>query len=644
MTNDANNTQSTSTGKKNDQVLSRRLNKILETRLENDKDTIEALKELSTFFSENTLQTRRNLRSKIEKRSLAINEDFLSAFREVKCVLDGIYSDVIAMNDSVANMTSRLHATKTKTYQLIDQTTRLQNESQKISLQQDIAEAFLKNFQLSSLEQSLLKNSHDLTITGEFFTVLDRVQNIHSNCHLLMQSGHQTAAFEIKEQMALFQESALEKLYRWTQSHCRNIELAETSLLLTQAMAYLQNRPILFTYVMDEFCTSRRSVLVRAFLDALTQGGPGGMPKPIELHAHDPKRYVGDMLAWLHQTIPSEKENLMTLLKGCDKIDVLEQVQEALSNITEGVCHPLKVRVEHIVASESKPTVLYAITNLLRFYHLVIGQVVCNGTLITTLQDLQELCQSTFLSVLELDVKQHLGIPVDKPQVPSNIAPPSDLAPPPVIAQLLGLLKEVLAVANVADGQAQDLTKIVSCVINPLLQAVNESASRLSSVDMAVYLLNCLYSMHSTLSLYEFVDERLERLQAQSDAQLDTIASEQASSLVANLNLGPIYTILQDSSRGTLSSIPGMEPHSLKNFLNKMEGFLSMPEALVLPQLNLLLSSNHRLATQRRAFEVIVSVYKQLYEAVYDPVNGYQHPGVLMTRTPEDVSRILMNS
>jgi hypothetical protein len=62
-------------------VLSRRLNKILETRLENDKETLEALKELSTFFTENTLQARRNLRSKIEKRSLAINEVFTSCMQ-----------------------------------------------------------------------------------------------------------------------------------------------------------------------------------------------------------------------------------------------------------------------------------------------------------------------------------------------------------------------------------------------------------------------------------------------------------------------------------------------------------------------------------------------------------------------------------
>jgi hypothetical protein len=56
-------------------------------------------------------------------------------------------------------------------------------------------------------------------------------------------------------------------------------------------------------------------------------------------------------------------------------------------------------------------------------------------------------------------------------------------------------------------------------------------------------------------------------LKAQSDAQLDTLTSEQASSLVANLNLGSIYTLLQEQGKGALSSIPGMEPTGLKNFL-----------------------------------------------------------------------------
>jgi len=46
----------------------------------------------------------------------------------MKEALDAIYNDVLEMNSSVQNMTSRLQATKTQTCQLIDQTTKLQGE------------------------------------------------------------------------------------------------------------------------------------------------------------------------------------------------------------------------------------------------------------------------------------------------------------------------------------------------------------------------------------------------------------------------------------------------------------------------------------------------------------------------------------
>lgn len=83
---------------------------------------------MSTFFKENTLEDRRNLRGKIEKRSLAINEDFLTAFKGVKNVLDDMHRDVVGMSDCVQSMTSRLQTTKSRTMQLIEQAQRLQGE------------------------------------------------------------------------------------------------------------------------------------------------------------------------------------------------------------------------------------------------------------------------------------------------------------------------------------------------------------------------------------------------------------------------------------------------------------------------------------------------------------------------------------
>lgn len=60
---------------------------------------------------------------------------------------------------------------------------------------------------------------------------------------------------------------------------------------------------------------------MRSFIDALT--GVGNI-KGIELiGSADPARYIGDMLAWIHQAVPSERENLMILLKKCNKIGIL---------------------------------------------------------------------------------------------------------------------------------------------------------------------------------------------------------------------------------------------------------------------------------------------------------------------------------
>lgn len=177
--------------------------------------------------------------------------------------------------------------------------------------------------------------------------------------------------------------------------------------------------------------------------------------------------------------------------------------------------------------------------------------------------------------------------------------------------------------------------------MDPLLRAVNEQASRLPPTDMAVYMLNCIHSMYTCLSLFEFMDNRIERLEAQSDAQLDTLTSEQASSLVANLNLGPIYTILQDQSHGPLSSIPGMEPSNLRNFLMKLDVMVSKPESLLLPQIQLLLSSGHKRVVQKRAFDVLLAIYKQIYEGVHNPANLYERPGEILGRTPDELAKLL---
>ena len=188
-------------------------------------------------------------------------------------------------------------------------------------MQEEVARAFIRSFELSRSEISILHGStREEPITEEFFEVANKLQSIHASCRILMQSGYQTLALDVMQRMTLLQEAALERLYRWTQSQCRHVENEHLLPLLVKAMSKLQDRPVLFKYIIDEYCTARRAVLVGAFIDALTLGTVFGVPSnPIEMHADDPTRYVGDMLAWLHHAIPLEKENILGLMKACDK-------------------------------------------------------------------------------------------------------------------------------------------------------------------------------------------------------------------------------------------------------------------------------------------------------------------------------------
>ena len=108
---------------------------------------------------------------------------------------------------------------------------------------------------------------------------------------------------------------------------------------------------------LSDLATVRQTTILSSFVTALTRGGPSGLPRPIELHAHDPIRYVGDMLAWVHQAMATEREFLDSLFGlGGDKRMVGSTwrnnqqseegrwVGELMDRNLEKICTPLRVR------------------------------------------------------------------------------------------------------------------------------------------------------------------------------------------------------------------------------------------------------------------------------------------------------------
>ena len=140
--------------------------------------------------------------------------------------------------------------------------------------------------------------------------------------------------------MSKYEEMANDKLYRWTISILRtiNLDIIDLHAHLFRAISYLQNKDVLFKHCLDEYTTVRRSAVSHAFIEALTRGRTSNNTQypAMERYSHDILRYVGDMLAFLHQTVAFEREMLKSLLKEC-KQDVPATIKSVLSAITEGI-------------------------------------------------------------------------------------------------------------------------------------------------------------------------------------------------------------------------------------------------------------------------------------------------------------------
>ncbi|KAJ7295452.1 hypothetical protein O6H91_Y187000 [Diphasiastrum complanatum] len=476
--------------------LSRKLKKVLETRTDSP-DLLASLSTLSDFYQDNTLQARRNLRATIEKRGLSINDEFLSASETAQKALDAVELEVSGLVECCERIAKSLSSCSSTTKDIVTAIERLRLELESTTQRQDLVATFLHNFQLSQEEVNALREED---LSENFFKALARVQEIHANCKVLLRTHHQRAGLELMDMMAVYQEGAYERLCRWVQAECRNLgdnDTPEVNGLLKTAARCLKERPVLFKYCAEEVANMRHNSLFRRFISALTRGGPGGMPRPIEVHAHDPLRYVGDMLAWLHQSelklipckaLASECE-LSTALFSSDAVAITTSrrffrdsdrdegksetdMTFVLDRVFEGVCRPFKVRVEQVLQSQPGLQLAYKLSNLFEFYsHTICDILGENAALSVTVRDARDAALRKFFDIMKARGDKLL-----------RYLPPvtMDLSPPPAVGEGVSVLLELMNIYDSmmvpAGCKKPDFDPIVAAILDPLIQMCERMA------------------------------------------------------------------------------------------------------------------------------------------------------------------------
>eukprot|EP01018_Ginkgo_biloba_P011038 Gb_06250 [translate_table: standard] len=592
--------------------LSRKLKKVLEARTDSP-DLLASLNTLSSFYTDNTQQARRNLRSTIEKRALSINQEFLTASESAQKALDAVEQEVAGLAECCEKIAKALNSCSAATGDIVTTTERLKQELENTTQRQEIVSSFLRDYQLSQEEVNALREED---LNENFFKALARVQEIHSNCKMLLRTHHQRAGLELMDMMAVYQEGAYERLCRWVQAECRSLgdnDTPEVSDLLKTAARCLKERPVLFKYCTEEVANTRHNALFRRFISALTRGGPGGMPRPIEVHAHDPLRYVGDMLAWLHQALASERELVLALFSPDATVNIGPTARRfsrdsdgdyikpeanmafVLDRIFEGVCRPFKVRVEQVLQSQPGLLLAYKLTNILEFYSYTISDLLGQETALSvTLWNVKDAAQRTFFDILKARGDKLL-------RYPSLVA--VDLSPPPAVGEGVSVLLELIDTYNSmlvpASGKKPDFDPVISALLDPIIQMCEQAAEAYKSKGLVhssrrnstgfdsghklghrpsssmeailsnnvpaassqgidslrkIFLINCLSAIQQPLMGHEITATFVKGLGAAIESHINSLVDKEVVAILGRCGMLKKVSYIQDHSKKSLQS------------------------------------------------------------------------------------------
>lgn len=625
----------------------------METKTESP-ELIASLSTLSEFFTQNTPTERRRLRSTTEREFLKINDHFLAVTGSVLSSLNLVEDELNDIASACEEMNVSLRTNKERTSDLLSETEKLQHALESTETRQKLAGKFLEQYQLQPEE---LKALHSDVLNEKFFVALEHVRKIHSNCKSLLQTHHQRAGLELMDSMSTLQESAYERLCRWVQNECRalgEMDAPEVNPLLQKAVGALRDREVLYRYCAEEVSSARHAALFQRFIKALTRG-----QRPIEMHAPDARRYVSDMLAWLHTSLASEKEFLASLFGNEDEIsqEAISTIPRMLDSIFESICRPLKVRIEQVLMSSPKPMLCFRLSQLLTFYLKIVDSMLGESN---QLSEALRSCRTMAMRIFHEQIKQRGDKLSRYPP-----APPRDLSVPPQLMEGIVQVTELIECyeANYDSEQAgcPDFEASLSALVTPLVEVSDRSSealnptsssrldegSHLDPSDQSIYVINCLYALHTPLVGHACAAERAKQLDDLMNSKLLSLVETEVQKMLASYGMQEIIERIELYQRGQryaeaqMAADPYLGLAEIAGAMRTFFGKLSDPSTL--PEYAKLQAPRYRMKAAELSLRYLSSAYAKVYDALMDSQNGYSRGEVLeaLKHTPTQVNTLL---
>ncbi|KAF9507141.1 hypothetical protein BS47DRAFT_1351988 [Hydnum rufescens UP504] len=562
---------------------------------------------------------RRNLRRDVELQLAESSSKFLHAFGEVDNKLNALQEHMEAMRSRCDEAQAELQRTNDACKYLLEKAGGLRAQRQTTATRQAVVSLFLSRFTLTQAESEAIA-SHDVPVGKQLFAAMDRAESIREDCHVLLsaegsEGGGTKAGLDIMARTANQLDVAYAKVQRWCSYEFRQLgkdSHLEVSPVMREAIRRLQKRLDILSGALSDLAAVRQTTLLTSFITALTRGGPSGLPRPIELHAHDPIRYVGDMLAWVHQAMATEREFLDSLFglsgekrmvgsvwRNDQQSEEAGWVRDLMDRDLEKICMPLRVRVQQTIKSQEGSITAYKIANLLQFYLLTMRRTIGEEALLSkTLEAMTDVANQVFFDTVEAQGRSLLRF----------LHPPDpDLSPPLALRDVSQVLREIMTVydSSLLEGEVLDdnkekdaiggkgFSRVLDAAVGPALEMcrrMGDMKKETSTWDKGIFLVNCIVHFQTVFQPFTFATPWVERLDAEIDKYVEELVNEHTP----------------------LSRIPEASSSSITAALEKFDGFLSTLDVLTSPRLSLIssarLSSRIHRTTLRRIGEAYGTV------------------------------------
>jgi hypothetical protein len=509
-------------------------------------------------------------------------------------------------------MKRHITAAHQETGPVLEEASELMKQKNQVEAKQQLLKAFNNHFIMSDDDIATLTSTAE-PVNDRFFNILARAKKIQSDCEILLGTENQRLGLEIMEQISKNLNGAFQKLYRWIQREFKslNLENPQISSSIRRALRVLAERPSLFQNCLDFFAEAREHILSDAFYTALTGTSVSGVEdasvKPIELVAHDPLRYVGDMLAWTHSATVSEREALEVLFisdgdeiakgiqagrdsepwnriseeeDGVSDFDGLKALNELVDRDIAGVARVLRQRIGQVIQSHEETIMAYKIANLLNFYRVTFSKLLGDDSvLLESLTTLEESALRQFRAL----IRDHVAGLQGEPQVP-----PPDLGPPGFLQdglkQLTALMKTYETSFTPASSREADFQPILVEAFDPFMKGSENISKELEAPSSAIFAINCLLAARNILAPFEFTSGHLADIQDTIEEHAAALIEHQYSFFRNKSALQPLLQALaplSDTKEDLMSlrSFETFQPEALTQASQTLDDFL--PSALM---------------------------------------------------------------